>query len=448
MFYRMYLISMQKVGLDDLKNHLLNALQQYWLGNMEAISKLPISQKEFPAVDGALKLKLITLPVWASQYGVEGKIAVPIEACSSIDCISWENVDWWLAAFLMLECWHERAWEITHGSIHSYSFRLTGWDERVWEHAWVNRIAFFLRAWAIHRSSKSIGQLFHSLPEREILMTHDVDAVSKTISIRLKQSVFNCFNALRSLARNDFKKAGEYLGKTIKVLFFNEDWWMLDNMVDQERKAGIRSCFNFYSDRRRKSVKRYLFDPHYDIGSPKINDFIKSICSEGWSIGLHSSFDSWNNSLLIKEQVKHLEESTGIAIKVCRQHWLRFSWNYTWSAQQEAGIELDTTLMFNDRPGFRSAAAIEWQPWNSSTKSIQSVKVLPTIFMDSHFYDYQLQNEVALKNWFAPWFEEISHVHGKGAVLWHPHTISADYGWQAGYAQLLSEMKGSTSAFS
>ena len=39
----------------------------------------------------------------------------------------------------MLEGWHERIWEKVHGCIHSYSFRLKGWDTRAWDHAWVNR---------------------------------------------------------------------------------------------------------------------------------------------------------------------------------------------------------------------------------------------------------------------------------------------------------------------
>jgi len=432
---------LEKVDIEDLKKHLLKALNKYWMGNTDIVSGLPISRKKFPDIFGPLNLELIQLPAWADQYGVDGKIAVPSEACSSLDVDDWKNVDWWLAAFLMLECWHERAWELNHGPIHSYSFRLTGWDERVWEHAWVNRIALFLRAWAERLSSTPEEHLFHSLPEATFIMTHDVDAVTKTISIRFKQSAFNFFNACRGLLKGNPRAAGKHLGKSIAFLFSSEDWWTLDRLVDQERKADIRSCFNFFSDRRSKSIQRYLFDPNYDLFSPKIDEFIKNIYSAGWSIGLHPSFDSWEKPTLIKEQRKNLEESTGLEVTTCRQHWLRFSWESTWSAQQEAGIKLDTTLMFNDRPGFRAAASLQWEPWNPPSQSNHALEVLPTIFMDSHFYDYQINPDFERKMCMSLWFDEIKEVHGKAAFLWHPHTLTKDYGWQAGYDDLLSEMK-------
>ena len=58
-----------------------------------------------------------------------------------------KKVDWWTAIFLLMEGWHERIWEKTRGVIHSYSFKLKDWDTRAWDHAWVNRIALFLRKW-------------------------------------------------------------------------------------------------------------------------------------------------------------------------------------------------------------------------------------------------------------------------------------------------------------
>ena len=56
----------------------------------------------------------------------------------------------------MLECWHERIWEKKFGPIHSYSFRLKGWDNRVWDYAWVNRIALFLKSWSIKLNQEEL----------------------------------------------------------------------------------------------------------------------------------------------------------------------------------------------------------------------------------------------------------------------------------------------------
>jgi hypothetical protein len=384
-------------------------------------------------------LQSISLPDWGEHLGVEGVILVPVEACSQGD--NWDQVDWWLAAFLLLECWHERVWEQQHGPIHSYSFRLKGWDARVWDHAWVNRIALFFRAWGEQQALTPADRLFGLLPEPKFVMTHDVDAVSKTIPIRLKQGAFSLFNAGRAMLKGDVRPAITCMGQAVRFMFGGEDWWALDRVIEQERKAGIRSHFNFFADQRCKTFKRWLFDPGYDLFALRLSRFIKQIYKEGWVIGLHPTYDAWQDTALIEAQRKNVETVSGAEVQTCRQHWLRFSWDHTWAAQQQAGIQLDTTLMFNDRPGFRAAAAIQWQPWNTATQSAHALQALPTILMDSHIYDYQSLAEVERQTCMARWLGEIKQVHGQVALLWHPHTLTRDYGWQIGFAELLAEMQ-------
>ena len=88
------------------------------------------------------------MPSWAANCGVDGILPFLKRPLLVVLIQNFKYTDWWLAAFLLLEGWHERVWERQYGSVHSYSFRLTGWDERAWQHAWVNRIALFLRMWA------------------------------------------------------------------------------------------------------------------------------------------------------------------------------------------------------------------------------------------------------------------------------------------------------------
>jgi hypothetical protein len=430
------------VAREDLKRHLLCALQQYWSGNAEVVAELPIWEAAFPEVRGPLKLALVRLPSWAAQCGVDGRIAVPCEACLNPDGAVWQDVDWWLAAFLMIECWHERAWELEHGPIHSYSLRLSGWDARAWDHAWVNRIALFLRGWGVQQARIPEEVLFGALPEPQFVMTHDVDAVSKTMPIRLKQGAFNLFNAGRAMFRGNVRQAIDCLGQAARFLFGGEAWWTIDRLIEQERQAGIRSHFNFFADQRRKTLMRWLFDPGYDVHAQRLSRLIKEIQRDGWTIGLHPTFDAWQDHALICSQRKNLEAASGTEVKTCRQHWLRFAWGHTWAAQHQAGIRLDATLMFNDRPGFRAAAVLQWHPWDPATQSSHSLQVLPTVLMDSHVYDYQPMAEPERQTCMARWLDEIRQVHGRAAFLWHPHTLTRDYGWQSGFDGLLAEMKG------
>lgn len=425
-----------------LQEHVLSALGRYWPNQQAAILSLPISAISISDLCKVLTLCPITLPEWERCCGVDGVILVPVEACQVGN--SWEKVDWWLAAFLMLECWHERNWERRHGPIHSYSFRLKDWDERVWHHAWVNRIGLFLRTWAAIRQNMTPAELFGPLSVARILMTHDVDAVSKTIPTRIKQGAFNFYNALRFLAVGDIVQTQEKFRTALRFMFGMENWWTYDSLLAKESCTGIRAHYNFYADTRSKTLRRWLLDPAYDIRVPKVRNLIHEARKKGMVIGLHPTFDAWDSSETLLRQKEQLESICGTEVTNCRQHWLRFSWERTWDAQQSAGFRHDTTLMFNDRPGFRASAALAWQPWNQQAERPHGLTELPTVMMDSHFYDYRSMTTMERRIDMKKWLDEVRTVGGEIAVLWHPHTLTDDYGWGEGLDELINMISEDT----
>lgn len=431
---------MAKVSLplppnEAIRNHVREALSRYWPHKPLEPSIFPVLGARPVSISGPLRLVNISLPSWALAYGVQGTLLVPAEACEGGN--DWQRVDWWLAVFLLLECWHERTLELNRGSIHSYSFRLEGWDVRVWEYAWVNRIALFMRAWAANEQGKVAADLFGPLPSSEVLMTHDVDATAKSVPIRLKQGAFNLLNAGRHLVHAEPEKALGKLALAMRFLFSREDWWTFDTLLGEERRAGIRAHFHFYADTRKKSLKRWLFDPGYDIRDERIRALMGQVQKENGVIGLHPSFDAWQSPELIRRQRQHLANVSSSPVSACRQHWLQFGWQCTWAAQEQAGIETDATLMFNDRPGFRASAALAWQPWNQQAARPHRLRVQPTAMMDSHFYDYQTMDATQRAAGIQHWIDETRAVGGQIAVLWHPHTLTRDYGWTDGFQELL-----------
>jgi hypothetical protein len=425
-----------------MRSHVCKALWRYWPARQADLVTLPIEASQGVTISGPLKLRSIRLPNWAAEYGIDGALLVPTDACSRDD--DWQRVDWWLGTFLLLECWHERTWELHHGPIHSYSFRLKGWDTRAWEHAWVNRIALFMRVWAAREQAKAANELFGPSPSAEVLMTHDVDAICKTIPGRLKQGAFNLFNAGRHLAQAEVTKAFDKVSGAARLLFGREDGWIFDVLLEQEKQAGIRAHFNFYADTRTKTPHRWLFDPGYDILDERVRNLMQKIQEQGGVIGLHPSFDAWNSVNLIRRQRDHLSNVANQPITNCRQHWLRFSWQDTWRAQEDAGIAHDATLMFNDRPGYRASAALAWQPWNQNRGRAHFLTEQPTVIMDSHFYDYQALDAGERKAAMRRWIDETCVVHGQIAVLWHPHTLTKDYGWMQGFQDLLTTLSEKT----
>lgn len=423
---------------NDLINHVTSCIPKYSAKkNLQILKDLPIHKQTIDKCEIPLQLISIKLPTWGSQWGINGNILVPRESCGKDK--NWQDTDWWLAIFMMLECWHERVWEVLHGPIHSYSFRLKRWDTRVWDHAWVNRIILFLQEWAAFKKRTERSSLFGQLPHCRIQLSFDVDAISKTIPIRVKQGIFNFFNSIRLacllnpiLATNRFRKA-------LRFFFGNENWWTFERIFDLTKDIEPEPIFNFCASKN-IGFKQWLMDPSYDIENPKILRLINEIKDRASIIGLHPSFDSWNDgSALIKEK-ERLEKAANIEVKSARQHWLRFSWEQTWECQEKAGLNQDTTLMFNDRLGFRNSSALRWNPWNPSSKNKRKISSKPTILMDSHLFDYGLLTAPERKNAIKKLIRENVSIGGICSVLWHPHTLTQDYGWQEDFEVLLNEL--------
>ena len=207
-----------------------------------------------------------------------------------------------------------------------------------------------------------------------------------------------------------------------------------------EEAHGVRSTFHAYTGSGSSSAAaRLLFDPGYSAADPAVTQLLRGLRERGWPVGLHQSYAAWADAGEMREQKNALERLLGSPVTACRQHWLRFGWRSTWAAQEAAGLDLDVTLGFNDRPGFRTGSALRVHPLDAQGHP-RRLATLPLVLMDSHLYDYADPSGPAPEQGIARWIDEIRAVGGTATVLWHPHVLSEDYGWAAGYEALLREV--------
>lgn len=268
--------------------------------------------------------------------------------------------------------------------------------------------------------------------------------------IRFKGTVFHLFNFVRSILRGDFVQAFKKLAKAFSFFFKNPSYLkVLEEMKELEKKRGLRSRFHIYSSHPSGSaLKNKLFDPGYKVTqNSKLIALLKTYKSEGWDIGLHPSFSSWKSFSILSSEKETLENALGFNITQSRQHWLRFSVIQTWSHLSKAGIKTDSTLGFNDRPSFRNSSALSYCPWSFESDSAMDIQAMPLILMDSHFYDYFPMSDEERKSQLNYWISEIRAVGGEATVLWHSHTLAADYGWKQGFIELLDLVSDSNRKF-
>ena len=279
--------------------------------------------------------------------------------------------------------------------------------------------------------------MFGPAPRGRILLTHDVDAVRKTSAIRIKQAAFHCFNALRRAASPASRsRAGESLRRASTMLFRRESYFQFAQIASAERLASRRSIFNVCAPGQ---PRRWLMDPSYDIESPRLRRTLSTLHLEGWGVGVHPSYDAWRDPAEIRGQMERIAAAIGHRPVVGRQHWLRFSWRDTWRAQERAGLQLDSTAGFNDRPGFRLGSALVARPWlrGSTEGPADTLQVVPMVLMDSHLHDYGDLDQTTRHDAIRGWMSEVAFVGGAVSVVWHQRVFGNDYGWGESYHDLL-----------
>jgi hypothetical protein len=411
----------------------------------EYFYELPIPTVQHPDYSD-MSVTQVALPEWASDLGLGDvpSLSIPSNCISTVHGDIWRNVDWWRAAFDLATCRFEQEYEIKHGVLHSYSHKLPREMEELWSRAWVNRILLFIRRWASQHLDKSENELFGPVTGGRVLVTHDVDYVSKTFALRIKQSAFIKYNILKSIARGDWTLAGKLLKKLFVFPLSRADYWQFEQIRTIEKQLGILSIWNLYAGPGGfgRSPSELLLDPAYKVSDPALSSQLKSLCESGNHIGLHQSFHSWQDPQRMLREKNNLEKAIESDITICRQHWLRFSFADTWKAQEEAGFRLDTTLGFNDRPGFRNSSALTTPAWISSERRFSStLDTIPMILMDSHLFDYRQMGQKDRESVIDNYLDEIAFVDGEASIIWHQRVFHEDYGWGADYQYLLEGIK-------
>ncbi len=196
-----------------------------------------------------------------------------------------------------------------------------------------------------------------------LCISHDVDRVKKQWYHYLYYGLKHPFVQIRSFLT---KISGK------------EPYWNFDELIELESKYNSRSTFFFLNESRRELSANFM--GRYDITSDRIRNIIKKLDQEGFEIGLHGSFDSYNNLNLLKKEKEILESIVGHPVISTRQHHLNFQKEVTWKIQNGIGIKYDSTLGYSNQVGkelfFRTSEGLIEIP----------ITIMDTVEMDENVY--------------------------------------------------------------
>jgi hypothetical protein len=242
--------------------------------------------------------------------------------------------------------------------------------------------------------------------KHELFLTHDVDEIYKWKNWKHVFKVFlgdilkrkNLFSALERIS--EF-----YLIKREKI---DDPFYTFDWLMDQSEIKRLKSRFYFMSGGNSK------FDNRYSIDEQKSLTLIEKIKKRDHIIGIHPSYNAYNDLEQLKQEIDLLQKTTNNKIEEGREHYLRFEVPTTWQIWEEAGLKIDSTCGYADHIGFRCGTGKEYSVFNILTRKKLSLKERPLIVMDGSLFSYQDINYIDAYKKLKDMYYASSYT-----ILWH-----------------------------
>lgn len=260
-----------------------------------------------------------------------------------------------------------------------------------------------------------------------LVPTHDIDSLYLWKSPKqLTRIMLGDVLKRRSVALAAERLAEYYLVRRGKL---NDPFDTFDLLMDKSETLGVRSRFYFMSG------GTSIYDNHYKIDDPKALRVIEKIKQRKHIIGIHPSYNTYNNPELFSKEKKRLEEICDCCITEGRQHFLRFEVPTTWQIWEDNEMLTDSSCGYADREGFRCGTGNPFSAFNILTRKKLKLKERPLIFMDSRDYQCggftrETQFEHNLKHYLQDYDSTIT-------ILFHNDIFRRDTRYIAEYNEII-----------
>lgn len=163
-----------------------------------------------------------------------------------------------------------------------------------------------------------------------------------------------------------------------------------------------------------------------------------------YETGIHPSWQSGDNFLLLKQEKKILEHIIGKPITKSRQHYIRFHLPSGYRRLLEAGITDDYSMGYGSINGFRASVASSFYWYDLEKDEQTQLHIHPFCFMEANsFYEQQFSPEQAYEE-SIHYLNVCKEVHGTLITIWHNNflgTAKQFAGWRECYGQFILQVQ-------
>lgn len=270
-------------------------------------------------------------------------------------------------------------------------------------------------------------------------LTHDLDVISANDFRQLQRRYHNKLKAGEgSSIRNLFHYVYSGLNAVVRPVK-NDPLWKLEKWCDAELAHGFTSTYYIYvadTDLHPFDCDIRLNDVlEYRGKRMKLSDLVKQLQKEGFEIGLHGSYYSFDNPVIFKKQKELLESVTGTTVETTRQHFLHYEISKTPLVHSNNNIKTDSTLGFNRAAGYRAGTSFPYYLENNLLE-------VPQIIMDGALFNsnsYAFTEKQAC-DLISKTIDQVEETGGCLVINYHPNYFNRTAWWNS-YLFLLKELK-------
>jgi hypothetical protein len=264
------------------------------------------------------------------------------------------------------------------------------------------------------------------------LPTYDID---EAYSYKHKEWWRSAGGAIKDLLKgnlNKFLLRRKVLNNKTEDPFDSYDW--IDNL---HRPYKLKSRYFFLVPEKIAKYDRNILPKE-----TALQGLIKQHADK-YDIGVHPSWQSGDEPLLIKKEIQTIENITKLKVTSSRQHYIRFTLPETFCQLIDAGIKDDFSMGYGSINGFRASVASAFYWYDLQKEQTTSLLLHPFCYMEANsFYEQKFTTEEALEE-MRHYYNEVKKVNGTLITIWHNTFLGTDEkfkGWRYIYAEFVKEI--------
>lgn len=262
----------------------------------------------------------------------------------------------------------------------------------------------------------------HRLQKRQgrLIPTHDIDHLMRfTGQWQAMKSIFGrdlLIDHKLRVVRHSLREYREWKQDRCRDPYITA----IQDLVEMEK--GLPAIFFFMAQTAAEQ------DAAYDISAKETAAALRMVNDAGMTIGLHGSYDSYDDEQLLNAQRQRLQNASGQPVTCGRQHYLRFEAGASGrqpslEVWQKSGITDDYSLGYAEYPGFRCGTCHPYPLYDLQNDRASSCIEHPLILMDGTLFDYLRLSLQDCKSLIQKHYNSCMAVEGDFVILWHNHLL-------------------------